>query len=44
VTAVGTHLGMPAFPAAAREALQDTQLRTNLAHATATSCGSTPPW
>jgi L-lactate dehydrogenase complex protein LldF len=36
VTAVSTHLGMPAFPAAAREALQDTQLRNNLAHATAT--------
>ena len=36
MTAVSTHLGMPAFPAAAREALQDTQLRTNLAHATAT--------
>jgi len=36
VTAASTHLGMPAFPAAAREALQDTQLRNNLAHATAT--------
>ena len=30
------HLGMPAFPAAAHGALLDTQLRTNLAHATAT--------
>lgn len=31
-----TFVGMPAFPAAAREALADTQLRRNLAHATAT--------
>jgi L-lactate dehydrogenase complex protein LldF len=29
-----TFVGMPAFPAAAREALADTQLRRNLAHAT----------
>lgn len=32
----GTFLGMPAFPVAARSALDDTQLRRNLAHATAT--------
>lgn len=32
----GTFVGMPAFPAAARTALADTQLRTNLAHATGT--------
>ena len=32
----GTFVGMPAFPAAAREALADTQLRHNLAHATHT--------
>ncbi len=32
----GTFLGMPPFPAAAREALADTQLRRNLAHATGT--------
>jgi L-lactate dehydrogenase complex protein LldF len=32
----GTFVGMPAFPAAARAALADTQLRTNLARATAT--------
>jgi L-lactate dehydrogenase complex protein LldF len=32
----GTFVGMPAFPEAARAALADTQLRTNLAHATAT--------
>ena len=32
----GTFVGMPAFPAAAREALADTQLRRNLAHATRT--------
>ena len=29
-----TYLGMPAFPEAAREALADSQLRHNLAHAT----------
>jgi L-lactate dehydrogenase complex protein LldF len=32
----GTFVGMPAFPAAAREALGDSQLRHNLAHATST--------
>jgi L-lactate dehydrogenase complex protein LldF len=32
----GTFVGMPAFPSAAREALADTQLRKNLAHATST--------
>ena len=32
----GTFVGMPAFPLAARTALADTQLRHNLAHATAT--------
>jgi L-lactate dehydrogenase complex protein LldF len=31
-----TFIGMPAFPVAARAALADTQLRRNLAHATAT--------
>ena len=31
-----TFVGMPAFPVAARTALADTQLRANLAHATAT--------
>jgi L-lactate dehydrogenase complex protein LldF len=31
-----TFVGMPAFPVAARAALADTQLRNNLAHATAT--------
>ena len=31
-----TFVGMPAFPVAARAALADTQLRTNLAHATGT--------
>ncbi len=31
-----TFVGMPAFPKAAREALSDTQLRRNLAHATGT--------
>ncbi len=31
-----TFIGMPAFPEAARAALADTQLRTNMAHATAT--------
>ncbi|MGZ4471051.1 MAG: lactate utilization protein B [Nocardioidaceae bacterium] len=31
-----TFVGMPAFPAAAREALADSQLRANLAHATGT--------
>ena len=29
-----TYLGMPAFPEAAAVALQDSQLRRNLAHAT----------
>lgn len=32
----GTFVGMPAFPEAAREALADSQLRHNLAHATST--------
>jgi iron-sulfur cluster protein len=32
----GTFVGMPAFPTAAREALADSQLRHNLAHATST--------
>ena len=32
----GTFVGMPAFPEAAREALADSQLRHNLAHATGT--------
>jgi L-lactate dehydrogenase complex protein LldF len=32
----GTFVGMPVFPKAARAALSDTQLRNNLAHATAT--------
>jgi iron-sulfur cluster protein len=32
----GTFVGMPKFPVAARAALDDTQLRSNLAHATAT--------
>ena len=32
----GTFVGMPAFPEAARAALADTQLRSNLAHATGT--------
>lgn len=31
-----TFVGMPTFPEAAREALEDTQLRRNLAHATST--------
>lgn len=31
-----TFVGMPAFPVAAREALADSQLRANLAHATST--------
>ena len=35
-TGVPTFLGMPPFPEAARAALADTQLRTNLAHATTT--------
>ena len=35
----GTFVGMPAFPEAARDALADTQLRHNLAHATATIRG-----
>jgi L-lactate dehydrogenase complex protein LldF len=33
---MSTFVGMPAFPEAAREALADTQLRRNLAHATGT--------
>jgi L-lactate dehydrogenase complex protein LldF len=32
----GTFVGMPAFPGAARTALADSQLRSNLAHATGT--------
>jgi L-lactate dehydrogenase complex protein LldF len=32
----GTFVGMPKFPVAARQALDDTQLRRNLAHATST--------
>jgi L-lactate dehydrogenase complex protein LldF len=32
----GTFVGMPAFPEAARVALSDSQLRSNLAHATST--------
>ncbi|WP_049580180.1 lactate utilization protein B [Streptomyces sp. SBT349] len=32
----GTYLGMPAFPEAAREAVADTRLRSNLTHATHT--------
>src|SRR4051794_8048527 len=35
----GTFVGMPAFPVAAREALADSQLRSNLAHATSTIRG-----
>lgn len=35
----GTFVGMPKFPVAAREALGDTQLRHNLAHATGTIRG-----
>ncbi|TYL49822.1 lactate utilization protein [Nocardioides sp. BGMRC 2183] len=35
----GTFVGMPKFPGAAREALADTQLRYNLAHATGTIRG-----
>lgn len=35
----GTFVGMPAFPSAARTALADSQLRHNLAHATATIRG-----
>ena len=35
----GTFVGMPVFPVAAREALGDTQLRHNLAHATGTIRG-----
>ena len=35
----GTFLGMPPFPEAARTALANTQLRTNLAHATTTIRG-----
>ena len=31
-----TFVGMPPFPTAARQALADTQLRVNLAHATST--------
>jgi iron-sulfur cluster protein len=34
-----TFVGMPPFPTAAREALEDTQLRHNLAHATTTIRG-----
>ncbi|QWZ08124.1 lactate utilization protein [Nocardioides panacis] len=34
--AAATFVGMPAFPEAARAALADTQLRSNLAHATST--------
>ncbi|OEV27275.1 (4Fe-4S)-binding protein, partial [Streptomyces nanshensis] len=34
-----TFLGMPSFPGAAKDALADTQLRKNLAHATATIRG-----
>lgn len=34
-----TFVGMPAFPAAARKALADSQLRQNLAHATSTIRG-----
>jgi L-lactate dehydrogenase complex protein LldF len=33
---IATFVGMPAFPAAARTALADSQLRANLAHATGT--------
>jgi L-lactate dehydrogenase complex protein LldF len=32
----GTFVGMPSFPSAARDALADTQLRHNMAHATST--------
>ncbi|HWM38583.1 MAG TPA: LUD domain-containing protein, partial [Streptomyces sp.] len=35
----GTFLGMPPFPGAAKDALADTQLRSNLAHATDTIRG-----
>lgn len=35
----GTFVGMPKFPVAAREAVNDTQLRRNLGHATATIRG-----
>jgi L-lactate dehydrogenase complex protein LldF len=35
----GTFVGMPAFPTAARTALEDAQLRHNLAHATGTIRG-----
>ena len=31
-----TYLGMPSFPAAARTAVADSQLRANLTHATRT--------
>ncbi|MFG2004278.1 lactate utilization protein B [Spirillospora sp. NPDC048911] len=34
--AMPTYVGMPAFPKAAREAVADTRLRSNLAHATGT--------
>ncbi len=47
----GTFVGMPAFPAAARAALGDTQMRHNLAHATHTIrdkrarvVGEVPDW
>lgn len=36
MTATGTYLGMPAFPTAAREALDNAQLRNNLTNATGT--------
>lgn len=36
MTTTDTYLGMPAFPTAAREALEDAQLRTNLTKATDT--------
>ncbi len=39
-----TFVGMPAFPEAARAALADTQLRHNLAHATATIRTKRPGW
>jgi L-lactate dehydrogenase complex protein LldF len=36
MSATGTYLGMPAFPTAAREALDNAQLRNNLTNATGT--------
>ena len=36
MTSTATFVGMPPFPTAAREALADSQLRHNLAHATGT--------